>query len=118
MINLRLQRTLAAVAGTALMALAGGALAQQQPVAAKSAEIVIANFKFVPQTLTVAPGTSVTWDNRDEEPHNIVNVDQPRRFRSQAIDGGEKYTFVFDQPGIYKYICAVHPHMEGTVIVK
>ena len=117
MINLRLQRTLAAVAGTALMAIAGNALAQQ-PVAAKSAEIVIENFKFVPATLTVAPGTSVTWDNRDEEPHNIVNIDQPRRFRSQAIDGGEKYTCVFDQPGTYKYICAVHPHMEGTVIVK
>jgi plastocyanin len=117
MINLRLQRTLAAVAGTVLIALAGSALAQQ-PVAAKSAVIVIENFKFVPATLTVAPGTSVTWDNRDEEPHNIVNVDQPRRFRSQAIDGGEKYTFVFDQPGTYKYICAVHPHMEGTIIVK
>jgi plastocyanin len=115
--NLRLRRTLATVAGTALMAIAGNALAQQ-PVAAKSAAIVIENFKFVPQTLTVAPGTSVTWDNRDEEPHNIVSVDQPRRFRSQAIDGGEKYTFVFDQPGTYKYICAVHPHMEGTVIVK
>jgi hypothetical protein len=58
MITLRLQRTLAAVAGTALIAIAGGALAQQQPIAAKSAVIVIENFKFVPQTLTVAPARS------------------------------------------------------------
>ena len=117
MINLRVRRTLAAAVGTALLAIAGSTLAQQ-PAAAKSSEIVIENFKFAPATLTVARGTAVTWSNHDEEPHNIVNVDQPRRFRSQAIDGGEKYTFVFDQPGTYKYICAVHPHMEGTVVVK
>jgi plastocyanin len=117
MIKSLMRQTLAAAAVTALLAGVGGALAQQ-PVAARSAEIVIENFKFLPTTLTVAPGTAVTWNNHDEEPHNIVNIDQPRRFRSPAVDGGEKYTFVFDQPGTYKYICAVHPHMEGTVIVK
>ena len=115
--NLLMPRAFAAAAGVALLAIAGGALAQQ-PAAASSAEILIENFKFVPATMTVAPGTVVTWNNHDEEPHNIVNIDTPRRFRSQAIDGGEKYTFVFDQPGTYKYICAVHPHMEGTVVVK
>ena len=115
MINLFVQRTLAAAVGTALLAIAGSALAQQ-PVAAKSAEIVIENFKFVPATLTVAPGTAVTWNNHDEEPHNVVSPE--RAFRSKAIDGGEKFTFVFDKPGTYKYICAVHPHMQGTVIVQ
>jgi len=117
MTNSLMQRTLAAAAGAALLTIAGSALAQQ-PAAASSAEILIENFKFVPATMTVAPGAAVTWNNHDEEPHNIVNIDTPRRFRSQAIDGGDKYTFVFDQPGTYKYICAVHPHMEGTVVVK
>jgi plastocyanin len=116
MTNSPMRRLWIGTAGAMLLASAG-ALAQQA-AATKSAEIVIENFKFVPATLTVTPGTTVTWSNHDEEPHNIVNVDQPRRFRSQAIDGGEKYTFLFDQPGTYKYICAVHPHMEGTVIVK
>jgi len=110
------RRSLIAAAGGVLLASAG-ALAQQ-PNAGKTAEIVIENFAFTPATLTVAAGTAVTWDNQDEEPHNIVNIDQPRRFRSPAIDTGEKFTFVFDQPGTYKYICAVHPHMEGTIIVK
>ena len=115
MINLLTQRIW--IAAGAILLASAGAFAQQA-VATKSAEIVIENFQFVPATLTVTPGTQVTWSNHDEEPHNIVNVDQPRRFRSQAIDGGEKYTFVFDQPGTYNYICAVHPHMEGTVIVQ
>ena len=119
------RRTLAAAAGVLLALGAAGAIAQQvaatEPAAAKSAEIVIQNFHFLPPTLTVAAGTAVTWSNHDEEPHNVVNapdVGQPRLFRSQAIDGGDKYTFVFDKPGTYKYICAVHPHMQGTIIVQ
>jgi len=47
----------------------------------------------VPATLTVAPGTTVTWTSNDEEPHNIVSIDQPRRFRSPAIEEGDKFTF-------------------------
>jgi plastocyanin len=78
------------------------------------------NFDFEPKALTVAPGTEVTWFNGDEEPHNIVNADpgQPRLFRSQGLDGGEKYSFTFDKPGTYRYICSIHPRMEGTIIVK
>jgi plastocyanin len=96
-----------------------GALAQQAPqqvAAVGEAEIAIQSFQFVPAILTVAPGTAVTWVNKDEEPHNIVSPD--RAFRSKAIDGGEKFTNVFDKPGTFNYICAVHPHMRGTVIVK
>ena len=118
MIDFLIRRTLAATAGAALLAVGAGANAQQV-AAAGPAEVAIKNFAFVPAIITVAPGTAVTWVNDDEEPHNIVNVGQPQRlFRSQAIDGGEKYTFVFDKPGTYQYICAVHPHMEGTIIVK
>jgi len=47
----------------------------------------------VPATLTVAPGTTVTWTSNDEEPHNTVSIDQPRRFRSPAIEEGDKFTF-------------------------
>ena len=110
----------AAAAGAVLALGTAGAIAQQvaatEPAAAKSAEIVIQNFHFLPPTLTVAAGTAVTWSNHDEEPHNVVSPE--RAFRSKAIDGGESFTFVFDKPGTYKYICAVHPHMQGTVIVQ
>jgi plastocyanin len=107
---------LSAACGVALLAMAGGAGAQQ--VATGTAEIDIKNFAFVPATLTVAAGTAVTWVNQDEEPHNIVDLTKPHVFRSQGIDGGDKYTFVFDKPGTYEYVCSVHPHMHGTVVVK
>ena len=90
--------------------------APQQVAAVGSAEIGIQSFQFVPAILTVAPGTAITWVNHDEEPHNVVSPD--RAFRSKAIDGGEKFTIALDKPGTYNYICAVHPHMHGTIVVK
>ena len=110
------RRTLIALSSVAMLATAGGAAAQQ--IATGAAEIDIQNFTFAPQTLTVAAGTSVTWVNQDEEPHNIVDLAKPHVFRSQGLDGGEKFTFVFDKPGTYEYVCSVHPPMHGTIVVK
>jgi plastocyanin len=110
------RRALIAICGAALLAMAGGASAQQ--VATGAAEIDIKNFNFEPSTLTVTVGTAITWVNQDEEPHNIVNLGKPRLFRSQGLDGGDKYTFVFDKPGTYEYVCSVHPHMHGVIVVK
>ena len=115
------RRTPAAAAFTFLVLGATGGAAQQQPVpqqvvAMNEAEISIQNFHFMPETLTVKAGTAVTWVNRDEEPHNVVSLD--RVFRSKAIDGGEKFTAVFDKPGTYNYICAVHPHMRGQIVIQ
>src|SRR5947209_8043631 len=114
------RRPLAAAVGAVLALGATGAIGQQL-AAAKSVEIDIVNFAFTPKALTVARGTAVTWDNTDAEPPNIVDVPdgaKPRVFRSQAVDGGEKYTFTFNDPGTYKYICSIHPHMEGTIVVR
>jgi plastocyanin len=117
----RISWRMSAFAAGAMVAAWSASAGAEQVAAATPNEVIIENFAFVPATLTVAPGTAVTWSNHDEEPHNIVNVPsagEPRVFRSQAMDGGEKYTFVFDKPGTYRYICAVHPHMEGAIVVK
>jgi plastocyanin len=37
--------------------------------AASPATIDIDNFAFAPATLTVTPGTTVTWKNEDDSPH-------------------------------------------------
>jgi plastocyanin len=108
----------AAAAAVVLLAGAGGAVAQQV-AATGPAQISIDNFNFTPSTLTVAAGTTVTWVNNDEEPHTIVNVGQPTRvFKSGGLDGGDTYSFVFDKPGTYDYICSIHPHMSGQIVVK
>lgn len=80
--------------------------------------VEIENFNFGPAVLIVSVGTAVSWINRDNEPHTVVSADNPRLFRSAALDTGDRFTFTFSTPGTYKYFCSIHPHMTGTVVVK
>jgi plastocyanin len=86
------------------------------PVAEK--QVVIENFTFSPREITVAPGTRVTWVNRDDVPHTATSSVKPRTFDSGALDTDDTFSFVFEAPGTYEYFCAVHPHMTGKVIVR
>ena len=43
-------------------------------------------FAFAPATLTVKAGTTVTWTNKDEDPHTVVADDGA--FRSQVLGSG------------------------------
>jgi plastocyanin len=44
-----------------------------------------------------------------------------RGFSSQSFTGeglvGDSYTLTFTEPGVYNYLCFVHPGMQGTVVV-
>ena len=84
---------------------------------ADAASATIDNFAFNPATLTVAAGTQVTWINRDDIPHTVTSAAQPPMFHSVALDTDDSFAFRFDAPGIYRYFCALHPHMQGTVVV-
>lgn len=88
--------------------------AYAQPAAANSIEIK--NFSFVPMNLVVTAGTSVTWKNLDGEPHTVTSTDM--LFRSGALDQNDTFTFEFSKPGVYKYVCSIHPMMTANVTVK
>jgi plastocyanin len=98
--------------------LAGLGVGCAVPARAAEAEVVIDNFVFTPPDLAVAPGTRVTWRNRDDIPHSIVSAAGPPLFRSPALDTDESFTHVFDMPGSYPYFCGLHPHMTGKVTVR
>jgi len=102
----------------ALIAASAATSTAQQLAATTPTEITIDNFAFEPETLTVAPGTQDTWINRDEEPHTVYSATKEQPFKSQALDTNDKFSFVFDKPGTYKYFCSVHSHMVGTIVVK
>jgi plastocyanin len=88
-----------------------------EPVrAAPPSQVVIKDFMFMPATLTVKAGTTVTWANKDEEPHTVFS--DSGLFRSGAIDTGEVFSFKFDKPGTYHFLCTIHPRMVGTVVVE
>jgi plastocyanin len=82
-----------------------------------SSTIVMArDFMFAPTALTVAPGSTVTWTNKDDEPHTVVS--DSGLFRSAALDTNESFSFRFDKPGTYRYVCSIHPRMVGTIVVR
>ena len=81
-----------------------------------STQIAIKDFMFTPNSLTVKAGSTVTWVNRDDEPHSVVS--DTGLFRSGAVDTNETFSFKFDKPGTYHFTCAIHPRMVGTIIVQ
>jgi plastocyanin len=77
--------------------------------------VSIDNFAFVPATLTVAAGSTVTWTNRDEEPHTVVANDGS--FHSPGMGSQATYSYTFPTAGKFDYVCSIHPFMHATVVV-
>ena len=88
----------------------------KKPAVAGANQINISNFKFDPAELTVPVGTEVTWINHDGEPHRVVSTEQ--KFKSNALDSNDRFSYKFTAPGSYAYFCSIHPHMTGKVIVQ
>ena len=103
------------VTALAVAALAAGALASQGAPAA-DAKVQIDQYAFLPQRITVKPGTTVTWTNDDDAPHTIAS--SAKVFKSRPLDTGDKFSFTFTTPGTYAYFCSEHPQMTGTVTVE
>ncbi len=86
------------------------------PVAPAGPDAVnIDGFAFAPATLTVKAGTTVTWTNKDEDPHTVVA--DGGAFRSQVLGNGGSFSFTFPAAGTFEYVCSIHPFMHGTVVV-
>src|SRR5690242_15156212 len=76
------QRTRIMGSAAARTLLAGGVLllAGASPLwSAADQQVRIDNFAFSPATLTISPGTAVTWTNEDDIPHTVVLMDGSAR---------------------------------------
>mgnify|MGYP002621081278 CR=1 FL=1 len=128
--RLRLSVTLVAV----LVALTGCAgQAGEQPV---EHEVITVGLRFMPDTITVTVGTTVTWRNGETIGHTITSgawgdVSESTALRGeQAADGlfdhalapagqpGDEFSFTFTEPGEYLYFCQPHLTMNARVVVE
>jgi plastocyanin len=94
---------------------AGNVTASAQPKP-ETMEVKIDNFTFGPAELTVMVGTTITWTNRDDIPHTVVNTD--KAFKSKVLDTDAQFSFTFSTPGTFPYFCSIHPKMTGKVVVQ
>lgn len=85
------------------------------PPATGVTEVALQDFAFTTPHIRVAPGTTVTWTNRDSAAHTVT-------FRGGADSGliarGGTYRYTFTAPGTYDYYCTPHRgDMVGRVTV-
>lgn len=82
----------------------------------KEAKIAIRNFAFVPATITIKKGETVTWTNEDSVGHTATALDGT--FDSGILQQGKSFSFTFTKAGTFDYKCTPHPNMRGKVVVE
>lgn len=78
-----------------------------------TAEVSIIDLAFEPTTVRLAVGGTVTWRNNGIAPHTVTAEDSS--FGSGLLQSGGTFSHRFDGVGTFRYVCAFHPQMAGTV---
>ena len=76
---------------------------------------------YIPSTIVVEKGKSITWVNEDSSFHSVTSgfYGEPTGlFDSGYLDPYQSYTLYFDEFGTYDYFCTLHPWMKAQVIVE
>jgi plastocyanin len=85
------------------------------PAPDSTTTVEILNNAFNPPQLNVAPGTTVTFVNRDSVPHTVTADNG--LFDSGELAPGASYPVVLDGAGTVTYHCKLHPEMRGSIVV-
>ena len=107
-----------AIAGSLALTVLGAAPALAQSPEADPNVIQMTGSRFVPDTMTVVVGTTLTWVNLDGEDHDVLANDKDLSFGSPTIGSGATWEWPFNVPGTYPYVCSFHaPDMTGVIYV-
>jgi plastocyanin len=79
----------------------------------KTVDVSIQGFAFNPASVQISTGDTVRWTNMDSADHTVTGS----AFKSGIIPKGQNFEFQFTKPGVYNYVCSIHPSMRGTVTV-
>lgn len=98
---------------------AASSQAGKGPLPANANEVVISDYKFFPQRLTVPVGTTVTWVNHDLAPHTATHrAEGDLAFDSGSLVYHAVFVHTFKTAGSYDYLCMLHPGMLGWIVVQ
>lgn len=139
--QLRIHLALISIFAILVVATGGIVLRQRDASAATDLVVLAGNGEdgyavnaYLPSTVTVARGASVTWDFAWFEPHTItfgtppagapVSTPSPATYdgtgfltSDMTFGPGKQYTVTFSETGSYPYYCLIHPFHRGTVTV-
>lgn len=88
----------------------------QPPGEVETTEVIMQNYRFLPQDISVPSGDTVTWTNDDRVAHTVVADNG--EFDSGELQPGETFNYTFEETGVFNYSCTIHPGMIGSVTVQ
>jgi plastocyanin len=74
------------------------------------------NLAFVPHVLVVRVGTTVDFPNNDKVFHNVFSFRDGKKFDLGMYPKGTSKPIKFDQPGLARLFCNIHPNMAAYVL--
>jgi plastocyanin len=88
-----------------------------EPVATSQVDLP-RSYRFSPEDISVATGTTVTWTNSDVFTHSVQFLNGGLPAEPLVMAPGETTTFTFETAGVFDYQCHLHPRdMTGSVTV-
>lgn len=115
MLNLRTSLKIAAALAVAILAAAGLGLSHATETSGQRHMVEIQNSRFAPDRLTVSPGDTVVWVNRDIVPHTATATDQS--WDSETIETGASWEMTVTRDTQLNYLCLYHPSMVAEFAV-
>lgn len=83
----------------------------------KTITVLISQFKYKPDPITVNVGDTIEWKNADIVPHTVTSEDK-QSFDSGSIAKGASWRFTAAKRGTFNYFCTLHPNMKAKLIVQ
>jgi len=74
--------------------------------------------EFRPHLVIVPVGSAVTFPNEDPIFHNVFSVSGDNRFDLDLYKRPKAGERIFEQPGIVRVYCNIHPQMSAIVVVR
>lgn len=98
--------------------------AEPTTTTSSGASVVMSDSSFAPRTVSIEPGTLVTWTNTDAYTHDVTSAQfndgaEQWDFQSGDLGEGGQVSYRFEESGVYEYYCTVHGQstMCGAVLV-
>jgi plastocyanin len=85
--------------------------------AGENPQVIIKDFKFIPQEITIRRGQTINWENREKRQYHSVWFEALGEEEPDYFFPDETYEREFKETGTFPYRCGPHPKMTGTVHV-
>jgi len=103
--------------GTSAAAGGGGCHTPAGTTEASGQLVSIKDCSFGPTILHAPVGATITWMNDDYLPHAVNGLGWNAIEPYTSANPGARLSHTFSAPGIYPYMCYVHPGMSGVIVV-